>query len=66
MSFMNTVIDILASQDVLDLYFVLSDLIDIPISEAESCETAYFDAMASATVNETKKGRKTPIGKLVL
>ena len=51
MSFVNWVIDSLASEDVIDLYFILSDLVDINLTEEERCETAYFDALASATVS---------------
>lgn len=63
----NWIVDQLASQDVFDLYFVKSDLIDIPISEAEACETAHYDAFATATINESAgKENRTPLGKLVL
>jgi len=65
-TFVNWVIDTLASEDVIDLYFILSDLVDIELSEAEICENAYFDALASETVQENKKNRKVPLGKLVL
>ena len=33
MSFVNWVIDSLASEDVIDLYFILSDLVDVNLSE---------------------------------
>jgi hypothetical protein len=65
-TFVNWVIDTLASEDVIDLYFILSDLVDIELSEAEIYESAYFDAMASETVRENKKDRVIPLGKLVL
>jgi hypothetical protein len=67
-TFINWVIDTLASEDVIDLYFILTDLVDIPISEAEQCETAYFDAMASAATVQANSGQNncTPLGKLVL
>jgi len=76
MSFINWVIDTLASEDVLDLYFILSDLVDIPISQAESVEIAYHDAMATARAQGicTKGGHAYdaqgndlgPVGKLVI
>ena len=67
MSFVNWVIDTLASEDVIDLYFILSDLVDINLTEAEICESAYFDALASATVREQGgKNSAVPLGKLVL
>ena len=71
----NWVIDTLASEDIIDLYFILSDLADIEMSEAEMSEMAYFDAMASETdyhikVSETSQtsqaNRPTPMGKMVL
>jgi hypothetical protein len=66
MSFVNWVIDSLASEDVIDLYFILSDLVDIDLTAEELCETAYFDALATATVNEYNGDRAVPLGKLVL
>jgi hypothetical protein len=66
MSFVNRVIDFLASEDVIDLYFIFSDLVDIELSEAEIYETAHYDAFASATVRENTQKRKVPLGKLVL
>jgi hypothetical protein len=66
MSFVNRVIDFLASEDVIDLYFVLSDLVDINLTEAEICETAHYDAFASAAVRENNQKSKVPLGKLVL
>jgi hypothetical protein len=65
MSFVNWVIDSLASEDVIDIYFILSDLVDIDLTAEELCETAYFDALATATVNEYN-GDRVPLGKLVL
>jgi len=62
---LNWIADTFAKTDVIDLYFILSDLVDIPISEAELCETAYFDAMASESVNQYT-GDNTPIGKTVI
>ena len=66
MSFVNWVIDTLASEDVIDLYFILSDLVDINLTEAEICESAYFDALASATAREHSGDHNIPLGKLVL
>ena len=64
---LNWVADTLARSDIIDLYFIVSDLVDIPISEAEACETAYFDAMATHTVNDNQGANHggTPLGKLV-
>lgn len=66
-TFVNWLIDTLASDDVIDLYFILSDLVDIPLSEAELCETAYYDALATQTMRDyNDAGRTVPIGKLVI
>jgi hypothetical protein len=61
------VADTLERSDIIDLYFILSDLIDIPISEAETCETAYCDSLAIYTVENAQisKCKKVPLGKLV-
>ena len=66
MSFVNWVINSLASEDVIDLYFILSDLVDINLTDEERCETAYFDALASEVVSSHSEDSGTPIGKLVL
>ena len=66
MSFVNWVFDTLANEDVIDLYFILSDMFEINLTEAEIYETAHYDAFASATVQENKRERKVPLGKLVL
>ena len=65
-AFMDWVIDTLASEDIIDLYFIVSDLIDIPLSEAELAETAFYDSMATSTVNAYQGGSGIPLGKLVL
>ena len=65
-TFVNWVIDTLAGDEVIDLYFILSDLVDIELSDAEICETAYFDSLATATVREYSEERGIPLGKLVL
>ncbi|MHC4749241.1 MAG: hypothetical protein ACYTFW_05140 [Planctomycetota bacterium] len=66
MSFVNWMFDKLASEDVLDLYFVLSDMIEINLTEAEKCEQAYFDSMATQTTRINQGENKVPIGKQVL
>ena len=65
MSFVNWVIDSLASEDVIDLYFILSDLVDIELTEAEIAENACFDALANATAREGNHDRYIPLGKQV-
>lgn len=66
MSFVNWVINSLASEDVVDLYFILSDLVDIDLSEAEIVENACSDALAIATTSDGYKEHNIPIGKRVL
>ena len=65
MSFVNWVIDSLASEDVIDLYFILSDLVDIELTEAEIAENACFDALSNATAREGNIERYIPLGKQV-
>jgi hypothetical protein len=66
MSFVNWVLDSIAGDDYLDLHFVVSDLVDINITEAEICEIAHFDSMASFSAREFNGDGKTPTGKQVL
>ena len=66
MSIFDWVFDRMASEDVIDLYFVLSDMVDVNLTEAEICESAYFDSMANATIRKNKEENKIPIGKQVL
>lgn len=65
-TFLNWAADHITFADVIDLYFIVSDLVDIQISETERCETAYFDAMAMNTIDSAGKYGNIPIGKLVL
>ena len=61
------VADKFPASDIIDLYFVLSDLVDIPLTESELCETAFYDAFATNTPEafvENKQGN-IPTGKLV-
>lgn len=52
----NWVYDSLIGQEVLDLYFILSDLVDIPISESETVESACLNSLCNAVV--AKYGEK--------
>ena len=65
MPIFNWVFDTLASDDVIDLQFILSDLVDIKLTEAEIWENAYFDSLANATVREQRVESQIPIGKRV-
>jgi hypothetical protein len=64
-SFINWFIDSLASEDVIDLSFILSDMVDIYLTDEERCETAYYDSLASASSREPHQDRGIPIGKRV-
>ena len=66
MSIFNWMIDKLASEDVIDLYFFQSDLVEINLTEAEIFVNAYFDSVTSAAVHDYKGASKIPIGKQVL
>lgn len=63
--FINWFIDSMASEDVIDLYFILSDMVDINLTDEERCETAYFDSMASHTAGEYSANSDVPLGKQV-
>ena len=65
MNFVNWVIDSLASEDVIDLYFILSDLVDVNLSEAEITENACLDSLASTTAREGERESNIPMGKRV-
>jgi len=54
--------------DFIDSYFVLSDLKDVPLTEAELCETALFDSFATNSAEQHLTSTKgiIPIGKLVI
>ena len=63
---LNWFADTMARTDIIDLYFIVSDLIDIPLSEAELCQTAFYDSMAMYTVENAGTYNGIPLGKLVL
>lgn len=64
---LNWVADTFARSDIIDLYFIISDLVDIPMSEAELCETAYYDALCTSSLQQyNAEGRTVPLGKLVI
>ena len=67
MNIISRIIHSLAGNEVIDLYFVLTDLKDIPISEREACETAYYDSAASrAVADRDVESSGVPLGKQVL
>ena len=60
--------DKLSSSDFIDLYFVLSELVDIHLTDAELCESASLDSLAVnyAEVYFGNKQCDIPIGKSVI
>ena len=66
MFFVNWLTDSPASDDVIDLNFILSDLVDINLTDAEIYETGSYDSLANAAVRVYRGERKIPIGKQVL
>ena len=62
---LNWFVDTMARTETLDLYFVVSDLIDIPVSEEDLAENNYYDTMTEDMV-ATAKRKNVPLGKLVI
>ena len=62
---LNWFADTMARTDVIDLYFIVSDLVDLTITDAERCQTAHYDAMAMSSLGEGHASN-VPLGKLVL
>jgi len=48
--FLGWMVDTLARNEIIDLYFVVSDLVDIPISEEEHYATAHRDSLAMSAL----------------
>lgn len=65
MSIINWVVDHLAPEDVIDLYFIMSDLVDINLTDAEICERASLDSLATETLREYSGEKYVPLGKQV-
>jgi len=64
MSFVKWIIDSLVSEDVIDLYFVISELKDIPISDQERVESNALDSECLNKIGRSSKDKR-PIGKRV-
>lgn len=64
--FFEKTLDFLSRFEILDLQFILTDLVEIPISEAERGETGYFDAMCLVSSQDSDFDASIPLGKLVL
>lgn len=65
MSFVNWMIDTQAGEDVIDLYFIMSDLVEINLTDSEMYENAVLDSLASNTVRERSRENHVPVGKQV-
>lgn len=62
---LNWVVDTLARTETLDLYFIVTDLIDFPQSDNDIVEQAEGDAMARSVATESKPKKRVPLGKQV-
>jgi len=65
-NFVNWMIDSLPSETIIDAYFILSDLVDVNITESEQCESACYDSLAQDIAHKHKDDDGIPLGKLVL
>jgi len=67
MSFVNRMVDkiadSLAGSDVIDSYFIMSDLKEINLTQEERTQTAFFDSQANDSKRQDNDPR--PIGKQV-
>jgi hypothetical protein len=57
--------DYSSRHEILDLQFIITDLVEIPITEAEHSSASYFDAMSLANCQEGVYDTSVPLGKLV-
>ena len=61
----NWIVHTLAHNEVIDLDFITTDLVDIPMTEVEQMEGAMYDAMTTQPVKQTGGNSDTPVGKQV-
>ena len=64
--FLDWLVDTMARTEVIDLYFVNSDLVEIPQSDIEIAEAAGYDSLARNIAAEERGERRKPLGKIVL
>ena len=72
---LNWVADAFARDDIIDLYFIVSDLVDIPLTDEQQFEQAYGDSMSMSQTggyrisadgrSVSAGGKNVPIGKFV-
>ena len=55
----------LASEDVIDLYFVMSDLVDMDLTDEEIVELQCCEAQGEIVISEGKCNPNIPMGKQV-
>ena len=66
MSLITWVIESIAGcKQVIDAEFILTDLVEVKISEREKFEMGLYDAMAGDTTNKAKEADHQPKGKRV-
>ena len=64
--FVNFVIDRFESADIIDAHFILSDLVEINLTDEEKCQTAFYDSMATDIAGKARgKSSNVPVGKRV-
>jgi hypothetical protein len=54
-----------ASDEIIDLYFIYSDMADIELSDMELYESAQYDALTNAALGEQNREGFVPLGKQV-
>ena len=64
--FLDWLVDTMARTEVIDLYFAVSDLVDIPQTELQLAEAGGYDALARNISAEYQGDRQRPLGKTVL
>jgi len=72
---LNWVADAFARSDIIDLYFIVSDLVDIPLTDEQLFEQAHGDSMSMSQTGGYRisadgrsvnaGGKNIPIGKFV-
>jgi len=61
----NWFVDTMARTEILDLYFIITDLIDFPESQSQKVGQAVGDAMARRAAAEAQIDPSKPLGKQV-
>lgn len=64
-AFFDFVTSFASSEDIIDLFFILSDMKDIVQSADELCEQSCLDSLCSMTTNDRGIVNEIPLGKQV-